>query len=337
MDHVLETLTRAPSQVLTKSASSFGEEAAKVLGVFIEESLKNVTDDACKVISDGAQEFSKSFKHSMSDLGVTMKEALLDSFVEWGYSLERAFTSVGNRLENGLTNSGQSISSVFDQTLNKRLIDFNETTKMSLEKLNDNISQLGLQHIKEIKVTFKDEIRWICYGWLLISFSLFLIALTVATNFQLMSLVRYFIEEFKLVIALAFIGLSGFYLRSLSMLIPEEDKDQQPQKVEHHRNRRHHHNHETSSHNPITKPSTTLENENHQDQKFPDVISKEEESTLNNGGGESDKKSALSSSLKIVFFIVAGLGFFIGNLSRDLTSSYSNLLNNFVVMGVFFY
>jgi hypothetical protein len=45
MDYVFDALARVPSQVLVKSSSSFGEEAAKVIGVYVEESLKNATDD----------------------------------------------------------------------------------------------------------------------------------------------------------------------------------------------------------------------------------------------------------------------------------------------------
>lgn len=81
MDYIVDTLTKAPSQVLVKSASTFGEEAAKIIGGYIDESAKNVSDDVCTAVRDGASELSSTLKGSLSGFMDKFKETGILFFI----------------------------------------------------------------------------------------------------------------------------------------------------------------------------------------------------------------------------------------------------------------
>lgn len=74
MDYLVDTLTRAPSQVLVKSATQFGEEAAKILGSHVEETVKCVSDDVNDTIRTTARDLSSQLAESVSGFQDKFKE-----------------------------------------------------------------------------------------------------------------------------------------------------------------------------------------------------------------------------------------------------------------------
>lgn len=87
MEYVVDTLAKAPSQVFIKSASSLGEEAAKVLGGIIDESITNCTDDITATVKESTDEICSTLKEAIHDFGGAFKETGIQAFNDWGYSI----------------------------------------------------------------------------------------------------------------------------------------------------------------------------------------------------------------------------------------------------------
>eukprot|EP01080_Neovahlkampfia_damariscottae_P007740 gene7740-12210_t len=194
MDYVFDALARVPSQVLVK-----------IIGVYVEESLKNATDDITSTVQDSTEEICKNIKNSASEFGNKFKDGVLDSFCEWGYSLERSFTSLGSRIENGLINSGHKVSEIIESILDKRMEDLTKTIHEESNHFSETLSTTGIEQLKSFKEIYKFEIQMLIYGWIFICLSIFIASLSYSTNFQLFKLIKqYFFDDLKLFLSILF-------------------------------------------------------------------------------------------------------------------------------------
>jgi hypothetical protein len=226
MDYVVEAITRVPSQALQKSASSFGEEAAKILGSIIEESVKSATDDVTHTIQSSTDQVCKTIKSSVVDFGIKFKDTVLDSFTEWGYSIERSFTGAGNRMENGLVNAGTKLATLLDDSLTTNTLQLTHTIEKVSKETNANLSQLGIEQMKSFKQIYQREIHYFIYGWMIMCFSVLLLTIRFDVVFSMTSVYLMFVlfcfYEFKSVSTSLYLLIScvGFMVGHFSKEVP---------------------------------------------------------------------------------------------------------------------
>jgi len=171
MNYLVENMTRAPSQVLVRSASTFGEEAAKVLGKIIEESLKNCTNDITTCIKDCTTIVSKKLGKSVSGFGQTFKETGIEGFTEWGIGIERAFYHLGQKLETGLYNASGRVVSGMQETVDKSVDRVDEAVRDGTRHVSDH---LLMKQVPAWKSEFQRELNIVLGCAVLICASLFI-------------------------------------------------------------------------------------------------------------------------------------------------------------------
>ncbi|KAL9644904.1 hypothetical protein ABK040_005384 [Willaertia magna] len=179
MDYLVDSLTRVPSQVLVKSATNFGEEAAKIFGTVLEESLKNMTDDITVCLKEGLNSAEKKISKELERFGQVIKETGVEGFTEWGIGIERAFYHLGHKLENGLNNATNRISSQLDVSINNNV----NVIEKSLEK---NVTFFTTNFLKEQTVNFKNnfvkELNIVMISLLLMAIGFFIFCISFAFN-----------------------------------------------------------------------------------------------------------------------------------------------------------
>jgi hypothetical protein len=205
MDYLVDTLTRAPSQVLVKSATSFGEEAAKIFGAVLEESLKNCTDDITTSIKESTSTVSKRLEKTIDKFGGAFKETGVEGFTEWGIAIERAFLHVGSRIETGLVNSSSRLAASIQNGLQETSNSLHDTIKESVIEVSE---RLGVEQVREAQKTFKTEITVLLSCIILVSVGAFLFFLSNSINNGLSS---WILAEFKSIAFIIFALLNGYF------------------------------------------------------------------------------------------------------------------------------
>jgi hypothetical protein len=175
MNYLVENMTRAPSQVLVRSASTFGEEAAKVLGKILEESLKNCTNDITQCVKESTGIASKKVGKAVQGFGQTFKETGVEGFTEWGIGIERAFYHLGQKIETGLTNSTGRFTSSVQDTIQNSLETIDGTIKQSTHHVTDSLSQ----QVPAWKRLFQKELIVVLVCLVLLSLAVFMWSLSV--------------------------------------------------------------------------------------------------------------------------------------------------------------
>ena len=182
MDYLVDTLTKTPKQALLTSSKTFGEEAAKVFGSIIEESLKNATNDITTSLDTNVEKADKLIKKVAIDFGDKFEESLISSFTEWGYAIERAFVALGAKIETGIVNTAYKICSSVEDISENKIKDLTDCIDDVGTKISNSIDQFGINQVKSFKIEFYKEINIIIYSILLISISIFIFTLSYATK-----------------------------------------------------------------------------------------------------------------------------------------------------------
>lgn len=167
----MENMTRAPSQVIMKSASMFGEEAAKLLGKSIDETMKNCTNDITASLKECTIIASKKLEKSINSFGQTFKETGIDGLTEWGIAIERAFYHLGHKVETGLYNATGRASASVQETLDTNIDKISNNIREGTQNMTDN---LFIKHIPMWKNQFQRELNILLACILLLCSSVFL-------------------------------------------------------------------------------------------------------------------------------------------------------------------
>mgnify|MGYP001044188656 CR=1 FL=1 len=183
MNFLVENMTRAPSQVLVRSASSLGEEAAKVLGKIIEESLKNCTSDITACIKDCTTIFSNKVSKSVSGFGQVFKETGVEGFTEWGIGIERAFYHLGQKIETGLYNSSGRMMSDVRSVVHETVDQLDRSVRDGSQYVTDH---LMMRQVSRWRREFHRELMVVTVFMFIICLSIFLYCL-----YPLLSLLLY--------------------------------------------------------------------------------------------------------------------------------------------------
>ncbi|KAL0487885.1 4 TM domain-containing transmembrane protein Cdc6d [Acrasis kona] len=261
MDYLVDTLTRAPSQVLVKSATTFGEEAARILGAVLEETIKNCTDDVTNTVTDNTKIITKALVKIFDRFGTAFKETGVEGFTEWGIAIERAFLHVGSKMESGLTNSSGKLVAGIRESVEDGGAVLNTTIKDSIKDVTE---KFGVEQVKQAKKTFDTEIKTVIFCIVIITFGLFTWLLSNSLHNGLTSWV---FSEFKTICFLIFSLLNGYALYTWNRTMEKTEK-------------------------PLDSP-------------------------------------------RVLFFVIAGLSFFAGNLCQQISYFPSlNMLICFVVMAI---
>ncbi|KAF0984047.1 hypothetical protein FDP41_007962 [Naegleria fowleri] len=287
MEYVLEALTRAPSQVLVKSASQFGEEAAKVLGACIEESLKNCTDDITTSIRENINSSGKKMSKEMDKYSQVLKETVVEGFAEWGIGIERAFYHLGHKLENGLNNTANRLAVQLDQSVDQNMSRIDSTIRDSITVITKDFMK---EQIPYWRASFMRELNIILICLCVITAGVFSLCMSWALGgYQVFT--HILTQEFRTLCFLFFSILMGFSLFIWNKAIGESKtaKTSEEEIV-------------TSTPTIDTHDSSTLEHENVTWMKK--IISEQQKYYQNNP--------------QFLLIIVACLGFFMGDLARDV-------------------
>jgi hypothetical protein len=84
---------------LVKASSNFGTDAAASITNQIKSSVNDVIEELVPVIKNSASKASETVKESVSEFSKAFKEAGVEGFCEWGYSIERGLTELGQKVE----------------------------------------------------------------------------------------------------------------------------------------------------------------------------------------------------------------------------------------------
>lgn len=171
MNYLVENMTRAPSQIIMKSASVFGEEAAKLLGKSIDETMKNCTNDITASLKECTIIIAKKLEKSVNSFGMTFKETGIDAFTEWGIAIERAFYHLGHKVETGFYNAAGRLSASVQETLDTNIDKIGNNVRESTQNMTDN---LFIKHIPMWKNQFQKELNILMASILLLCSSVFL-------------------------------------------------------------------------------------------------------------------------------------------------------------------
>uniref|UniRef100_A0A7S1PG89 Uncharacterized protein n=1 Tax=Percolomonas cosmopolitus TaxID=63605 RepID=A0A7S1PG89_9EUKA len=318
--NVLDSITKTPSQVLVKSATNFGQDAAKIIGAYAEECIKNSTDDVLHEIREATEKLSETLKETLNGFGDTFHKTGVEAFTEWGIGIERAFLHLGQKLETGLTNSTNRVAYTIRDTMDETLWRLRRTITSSSSTFADAFAQFGLKHAEVYKHVFRYEIMVAMFCAVLVSVSLCIFALTAATKMGLTgTFVEFVTVHFVPICFLMFAILNAYVIFAST-----------------------HHNSVGGLHENIdaTREANIMSGSGADD----DVDSPLAPPELSLRRTKSRKRDATTSSNAaaaatkkennlVVYAIVASIGYMGGNLSTQIfTFSSLNFLVSFVIM-----
>lgn len=174
---LVEAVKKAPTQTLLKSASCFGEEAAKVFGDSLASSISEMSVSLGKVVKESSTNATSNIKSSIIGFGDRFKEMGVEAFIIFGYGIERALTSCGEKIEAGFVNMGKKISASVGDAKDCLKEDTFEIIERTISNSTDKLCTIGVEHARIYKRTFSTEFKLFSWSIFLISVALFLIAI----------------------------------------------------------------------------------------------------------------------------------------------------------------
>ncbi|KAG2393351.1 hypothetical protein C9374_006882 [Naegleria lovaniensis] len=286
MEYVLEALTRAPSQVLVKSATQFGEEAAKVLGACIEESLKNCTDDITTSIRENINSSGRKMSKEMDKYSQVLKETVVEGFAEWGIGIERAFYHLGHKLENGLNNTANKLAVQLDQSIDQNMNRIDSTIRDSVTVITKDFMK---EQIPYWRSSFMRELNVILICLCVITAGIFSLCMSWALGgYQVF--IHILTQEFRTLCFLFFSILMGFSLFIWNKALGEIKTA-------------------TTSQDAVLSVATNVMN---------DSLKSETKNITWMKKIISEQQKYYQSNPQFLLIIVACLGFFMGDLARDV-------------------
>ncbi|EFC45812.1 HMG box family protein [Naegleria gruberi] len=217
MEYLVDALTRAPTQVLVKSATQFGEDAARVLGAAIEESLKNCTEEITTSIKENLRVSGKGISKELDKFSQVFKETAVEGFTEWGIGIERAFYHLGHKLENGLNNTANRLAVQLDTSIENNLSKIDLTVRDSVDVFSKGFLKEQVPHWRN---SFMRELNIVMICLLLVSIGIFILCMSWALGgYQIIT--HILTKEFSTLCFLIFAVINGISLYIWSKSLKE--------------------------------------------------------------------------------------------------------------------
>jgi hypothetical protein len=109
MDYVKEKLSKAQKDIFVRCSKVLAQEGIQHLSSSLSESITKASKEINSTIHNTAVSATSTISESIKDFADKFKLMGIESFIIWGYGIERGFVGLGQHCETGFTNMGLKV------------------------------------------------------------------------------------------------------------------------------------------------------------------------------------------------------------------------------------
>lgn len=104
-----EKIGKAQKDIFIRCSKVLAQEGIKQLSKSLSETITNVSKDINSTVQNTTLSATSTIAGSIMDFGDKFKLMGIESFIIWGYAIERAFVTLGQHCETGFVNMGSKV------------------------------------------------------------------------------------------------------------------------------------------------------------------------------------------------------------------------------------